>query len=398
VKSSLSRTAVAVVAAATLLGVAGCSADTPTTTGETVKIMVFGSFTQPPFALPQIETGAQAAVDHVNASGGIDGTTIELVSCDDQGSANGATACGQQAVQEGVAAVVGQFTIFGDAFAGVTEAAGIPLIFPTGTSQLEVTSELSYPIVGAVVPALAALQSFDEQGCTTTVITGGDNAQARQSYDIFFLPVVEALGIKTALVLYPPDTTDYSAVAAQVADAGDCVMYVGGSPDSSAVMLALKQANADITAQAALSTISFSEAALKEVGDITDGLQVFLSTNLPSSDDEAVLAASEEITALGGDADAASLNAYAAVLAFAQVASGLDEITAETVATVLADSDTVLETGIYPPVQFSVDAGFYPLNPRVAGHFFYGYIADGGVYVPNGDITTDLGDLAAQLG
>jgi branched-chain amino acid transport system substrate-binding protein len=394
------RIAVAAIAAVALIGVAGCTADAPESSGDTVKIMVFGSFSQPPYPLPQIETGAQAAVDHINAEGGIDGTQIELVVCDDEGSANGSTACAQRAVQEGVAAVVGQFTIFGDAFAGVTEAAGIPLIFPTGSSQLEATSELSYPVVGAIPPALAAIKSFDEQGCESTVVSATDQAQARQGYDVFFAPVAAALGAHTEAVFYPADTTDFASVAAQIADLGDCVIYVGGAPDSSAIMLALSQSGADIDHQAALSTISFSEAALQEVGEASDGLQVFLLTNLPGNGDDVVDAAAAQITAIDADAvvDAAALNAYAAVIAFAQVATGLDEITSASVAEVLADPETVISTGIYPDVQFSEDAGFLPVNPRIAGSFFYSYIAEDGAYVPNEGVTTDLASLRDLLG
>jgi ABC-type branched-subunit amino acid transport system substrate-binding protein len=396
------KAAAAAVLGVAALFIAGCSsggAASTESTGETLKIMAFGELSQPPFPLPQLATGAQAAVDRINADGGVNGKQIELITCDDQGSANGATACGQQAVQEKVLAVVGQFTLFGDAFVGLTDEAGIPLILNTATSQLEVTSELSYPIVAALPPSVAALISLAEQGCETTVITASDNAQSRATYTDFLLPVAGSLGFKTDFVPYPPDTTDFTGIAADVASKGDCIIYAGGAPDSSAIMIALDQSGADISKQAALSTLAISDATLTELGEVSDGLQVFANGKLPSSGDEAAVQAQEDILAADANAtvDASALNAYAAVIAFAQLAEQLDEVTPEALTKLLDDPSTTIETGIYPPVNFSEDAGYYPLTPRVAGAKFFGYIAKDGQYVPNGDVTVDLSDIGDQL-
>jgi ABC-type branched-subunit amino acid transport system substrate-binding protein len=401
--NSIKRASVVAILGATVLSMAACAADGSAPSGsgggETLKIMAFGSLSQPPFPLPQLADGAQAAVDRVNSEGGVGGRQIELITCDDEGTANGATACGQQAVQEQVLAVIGQFTLFGDAFVGLTDAAGIPLIFSTATSSLEVSSELSFPVVGALPPSIAALVSLGEQGCESTVITANDNAQSRATYSDFLLPIAESKGLKTGFVPYPPDTTDFAGVAADVASQGDCVIYAGGAPDSSAIMIALEQSGADIAQQAALSTIAISDETLTELGEVSDGLQVFTNGQLPSSGDDAVVQAKDDILALNADAnvDLVALNAYAGVLAFAQVAEELDEVTPAALAETLNDPATTIETGLFPPITFAEDAGFYPLTPRVAGSQFFGYIAKDGAYVPNGDVTVDLSGLAEEM-
>jgi ABC-type branched-subunit amino acid transport system substrate-binding protein len=364
-----------------------------------IALSACASLSQPPFPLPQLADGAQAAVDRINNDGGVNGRQIELITCDDEGTANGATACGQQAVQEQVLAVIGQFTLFGDAFVGLTDAAGIPLVFNTATSSLEVSSDLSFPIVGALPPSIAALVSLGEQGCDTTILAANDNAQSRATYTEFLLPIAEIKGLKTGFVPYPPDTTDFAGVAADIAGQGDCVIYAGGAPDSSAIMIALEQSNADIVYQAALSTLAISDETLTELGEVSNGLQVFTNGHLPSSEEEAVVQAQEDILALNADAnvDLVALNAYAGVLAFAQLAEQLDEVTSAGLVELLNDPGTTIETEVYPPVNFSEDAGFYPLTPRVAGSQFFGYIAEDGKYVPNGDVTVDLSGLAEEM-
>jgi len=397
-KSHLGRRITAAALALTIaIGLSACATSDDDSGGDTIKVMVFGSFTQPPFPLPQIQTAAQAAVDRVNEEGGVDGVPLELIACDDQGNANGASACGRQAVEEDVVAVVGAFTLFGDAIMQFLVEAGIPYVLPNATSELEVQSEISFPLVGAIPPSVAALLSFDNQGCETTVLTAFENAQSQQSYDLFFNPVADRAGIDTAFVNYPPDTTDFTTVAARVADAGDCVVYSGGAADSAAIMLGLQQSGADILAQAALSTISMSETSLAELGPVTDGVQLFAPLLLPSTGEAAVTQAAEDMKAAGvQDVEAAGLNAYAAVLVVRDFAEGLDDVTAATLLQALQDPAATAETGIFPSTNFAEDAGYYPITPRVSGSYFYGYIADGGVWEPNPDADVDLAE--ADLG
>lgn len=393
-------TSLIVMIAIGTLALAGCSGSDASegTTGEakTVKIMAFGSLSSPPFPLPELAVGAQAAVDRVNSDELIPGVKLELVTCDDQGNANGATACGQKAVSEGVAAVVGQFTLFGDAFVGITESAGIPLIFPAAVSKLEVTSETSFPLISAVAPALAILQSFDELGCETTVITASENAQSQNTYESFTKPFADAQGYDTVFLPYPPDTTDFTNQAALIAEAGDCVQYNGGAPDTSAIMRALKQSGAAMKEQAVLSDIAMPEASLAEIGDDTNGLGMYAPLKFPSTGQEESVQAGEDITATDSSSpvDMISLNSYAAVMAFAQIAADLDEVSATAVEDKLSDPSTTLTTGIYPEINFSEQMGFYPITPRVSGSLFYSYVADDGKWAPNGDVTTDLSHIS----
>lgn len=64
-----------------------------------------------------IDNGVRLIVDQYNAKGGVLGKKIEVVSCDDQGTAQQAAICAKKLVNEGVKAVIGSYT------SGATEAA-----------------------------------------------------------------------------------------------------------------------------------------------------------------------------------------------------------------------------------------------------------------------------------
>src|ERR1700733_3672081 len=166
--------AAAVAAAAAALAIAGCSSGSSSvsrapsaSSGSPVKIMVFGSFTQPPFPLEQIKVAAEAAVAHVNKAGGVNGRQIDLIACDDQMSANGAAACGREAVEDQVTAVVGAFTLFGDNIMPRLEQAKIPSILPVAISDMKVNSSLSFPIMSSASPAGAVMYLLKQDGCKT---------------------------------------------------------------------------------------------------------------------------------------------------------------------------------------------------------------------------------------
>lgn len=64
-----------------------------------------------------IDNGVRLVVEQINASGGLLGKQLEVVSCDDEGKAQKAAICARKLVNEGVLAVIGSYT------SGATEAA-----------------------------------------------------------------------------------------------------------------------------------------------------------------------------------------------------------------------------------------------------------------------------------
>ncbi|MDX2377545.1 ABC transporter substrate-binding protein [Microbacterium sp. LRZ72] len=388
------RIAIAVVtAAAGAVLLAGCAGESgggsggTSAGGDSIKIMAFGTLSQPPYALSQIGTAAQAAVDHVNAEGGVNGTQLELITCDDKMSPNGATACGQQAVENSVAAVVGSFTLFGDLIVPQLEAAQIPYLFNTAISNLEGTSDVSFSLMSAGTPSGAAIYLLKEQGCESVVFTAPENPQAQAGWDAYTKPIADNLDIPGELLLYPANETNFSAVAQQIVDAGDCVIYAGGPPDTVALITAIKQIDPDYVGMP-LSTIAFPESTLAQLGSLADGIRVPSTFFAPSTGQEDSVLAASEMKEIDPNVtiDDTALNAYASVIAFAQAASDVTgDVTGESIIEVLNDPSTTIETGLAPPVNFAEDLGFFPALPRVAGSVYVVYKAEDGKFVQDGE-------------
>ena len=101
----------------------------------------------------------------INNAGGVGGHELKLITCNDSADPNKAADCARQAVDEGVAAMVGGFTANGDAIMPILEEAGIPWFAPPGISAAELSSEDSYPITSGVLGLAGLGQMAAEDGC-----------------------------------------------------------------------------------------------------------------------------------------------------------------------------------------------------------------------------------------
>lgn len=109
----------------------------PVQAAETFKIAAIFSKTTELSATQTIETGFLAtrlAVEELNRQGGILGKRIELLEYDNKGTALGSKIAAQQAVKDGVVAVIGAtWSSHSLAMAPVLQAAKIPMITPYST-------------------------------------------------------------------------------------------------------------------------------------------------------------------------------------------------------------------------------------------------------------------------
>jgi ABC-type branched-subunit amino acid transport system substrate-binding protein len=381
--------AAAAALGATAAALAGCGSNGASGASDSsgdIKIMAFGSLSQPPYALSQLATGAKAAVAHVNAAGGVNGHKIQLITCDDKASPNGATACGQEAVQDHVAAVVGSFTLFGDAIVPQLQAANIPYLYNTAISHLEGSSPISFALMSAGTPSGAAIYLLKQAGCNAVVFTAPENPPAQAGWDNYTKPVADNLGLQAHLLLYPPTTTDFSSVAQQIVDAGQCVIYGGGPADTAALITAIRQIKPGFVGMP-LSTIAFPQSTLSQLGSSADGIRVPSTYYLPSTGQKASVIAAQEMQKLDPKVtiDDTALNAYAGVIAFSQAAATVHgTVTGSSVLAALKNPATTIHTGLNPPFTFAKNLGFFPALSRVAGSTFIVYRAQGGKLVQDG--------------
>jgi branched-chain amino acid transport system substrate-binding protein len=127
---------------------------TPTFTGPDIKVGVIADLTTVSVMgnpSPEVVSAANAALDAINLAGGVNGSKIVLVPCDDKGDPNTATNCSRQFVSDGVVATVGDNTPYGDKLNPVLQSAGIPRVGPLALSSAEYTAKNNYPLNGGAV-------------------------------------------------------------------------------------------------------------------------------------------------------------------------------------------------------------------------------------------------------
>lgn len=388
------NTALAAACIGGVVALTGCGGGAEATPeGETVKVMVYGSLSQVPFVLPQIETGAKAATEHVNAAGGINGKKIQLITCDDQMNPNSATACGRQAVDEGVAAVLGTFSLFSDNVLEQITPAGIPLIQSDAMNKGELTSKNSFPVLAAVTPNFAALLGLKDRGCADFVIAAPQSATSEYALGLVE-PVAKTVGVEANAVMYPAGTTDFTSVAAQLVAKSKCIIFGGGSADSAATITALKQTGTP-TINVALSTIAFPGSTIAELGDTAEGTLVYSPLYFESMGKEAVTTAIKEVQTIKSDEviDEMTLNAYSSVITFTEAAKTIKgDITGQGITDAL-NSDLTIDNGFTTPFNFGTDTDQIPNNPRVVGTTFFEYEVKNGDWVHTGKEIKLAGNL-----
>jgi ABC-type branched-subunit amino acid transport system substrate-binding protein len=149
----------ALVSAVAALGLAACGssgggsavgADSPAAAGGSSKP------TLPPYKLVSIQdqagtnadlvkAGATAAIDEINASGGVNGHPLELTYCDTHNDPNVAAQCARSAVADNsVLALTSNSTSYTSNIDPVLEKAGVPLIGGVPFSPGDFTSKIAF--------------------------------------------------------------------------------------------------------------------------------------------------------------------------------------------------------------------------------------------------------------
>ena len=208
-------------------GGGGSQAPTEKLTGTPIKAMTVASVNTegPPF--PAIPETAKLFEQWVNDNGGINGSPLEVITCDDRGVAPGATDCARQAVQEKVAAVVGSYTFMAEAIVPVLEKGDIAW-FGTccpGTPS-ELTSKASFPVGSGPLYSTGFTKRAIDDGCQKINAVIIDGAQP---YIPLMQGAMDAAGRSFAKepIILPATSQDYSPqVAEATGDGADCVLMV----------------------------------------------------------------------------------------------------------------------------------------------------------------------------
>lgn len=214
-----------------------------------ISLPLTGDFAEPGKA---IERGYEAWAEIVNEGGGLLGRDVELIIIDDQSNPDRAVADYEKLIgQDQVDLVFGPFSSrLVIPSARIAHEYGMLFVEPAGAAEDVFTQGFDNLFYAA--PAIAddhfdaladAIEAMPESERPTTAAYAVMDDPFAMGSAYGLKEQLEAMGIETvAEVTYPPTTTEYSAIAAEIA-ASDADIVVGGTQYQDAVnqIVALRQ-------------------------------------------------------------------------------------------------------------------------------------------------------------
>ncbi|MEV6326256.1 ABC transporter substrate-binding protein [Streptomyces sp. NPDC051909] len=204
-------------AAASASLLAGCGVLPGATGGsrEPVTVMTWAPDQTRATNMPGMPAMAQAYARWVNANGGIDGHELRVLTCNEQNTNAGASACARRAVHEGAVAVVGSYSQFGRSFMAPLESAGIPYIGGYGISEDEFTSPLSYPVNGGQASLLAGHGMQLAESCRKVSLVRPDTIAGDRLLDLLNSGLRKASHRSAVDIPAREDSAEYTQPAAR---------------------------------------------------------------------------------------------------------------------------------------------------------------------------------------
>jgi ABC-type branched-subunit amino acid transport system substrate-binding protein len=343
--------------------------------GDPVKVMTIGEFkvASAGSSNPEVSGAVQARAKVINRKGGLkdaSGVThkLQVIVCNTDNDPNKADACARRAVDEKVAAVVGNFTVQGGSVYPLLEQAGIPSIGPTASEPTTLTSPVAFTLQSGIpgiffeMPAL-----LGDEGAQKISFVYPDLPAAAQVVPLVDLAASSA-GVEVVnKVVVPLDAADLAPqVAAATANDAEGIMAVVIGDQTGRFVQGLSQAGYD--GRFATASAFLTPQILSELRQQLDG--AFVVLNYPPSSARSVQGVrlfNRDMNAFDrklGKTDSA-VNAWLATWVFEQVATGTD-LSAGAVLAKLNQTANLETMGLTPTIDFTapVEVQAFPL-PRI---------------------------------
>jgi branched-chain amino acid transport system substrate-binding protein len=345
-------------------------------TGAPLKLMVVYESVGPS-SVPEVREGAMGAAKAINAAGGIDGRPVQVIRCDTKADPNVATECGRRAVREGVVAMVGNITIYGNRFMPLMAQSKIASVGLEPATAADFTSPASFPIGGGAPVQFAGLGAALAAAGAKKIVLARQDIPAAAGVAPFVNAGLKRFHLTMRDVAVPPGAPDMSPYAAAALQRDtDGIVVTQADQDAVNFVQAVRQANPDVKiALNAPSTDKVNKALGNDAeGLIESGAVTIALKNTAEKQYE------KDMKAAGyTDLTGYRLPAYAAVRLVGTIADGLTNVTAPAVFDALRDG-TNLQTGLTPPLQFT-EGGVAKL-PRVFNPCLFALRVEQGTQVP----------------
>lgn len=358
--------------------------------GEVIRIGSSASLSNPMLSSPMYKSGMVAAVEAVNAAGGINGANLVLEFCDSKLDANTETACARELTDKGIVAAIGPNVVADQSGTPykIYAAAKVPVFGGNGLSPAELTDANSFPMAsGTPGWFYGAGKALSDTGATSVAIYADAGPSGQFAGDLAS-DGLKNLGIASEGVTFADAKADptFAASAAKVVDTGADGVLIA-STNVPVMVKALRDAGF----QGRISTFSgaLTDKSIEAMGANAEGLLVSSQNALVADTaDPEVAAFMADMKKYAPDAaiEDRSLNAYAKIQLFAQilrqanvpVGDGAD------VSAILDSLETPVDTGLVGP--WAVKGRTSPLAefPRIVNPtVVLGEIRDGKI-VPTG--------------
>lgn len=346
----------------------GGSSVSGASSGGTVNVMLEGAVSGPVYALPEMVTGAQAAVAKVNASGGVDGHQVHLIVCDDQGNPNLAASCGRQAVSDHVVAAVGSLSEYDNDFIPFLQKAKIPYFGSTDINTVDHTDSVSFPIVATVTDWTGMGHVLGKEGCKDAAAIGVNGPGTATGLPFMSSAFKRAGGQTFKEYEYPPTTSVFTSyVATATSNGAKCIAVIGGPQAIAELMTAIKStgqqipivADLDPVVPALFAPIHFPSGEMKVVGGY---IEPDTGPHASGANSFATAVDAQHASGQSGSVDELSENSYQGVLMFAQDAKGVSDLTGPNLLAAIPKNMSSVNTGLTPTFSLSKTGVFkgYP--------------------------------------
>src|SRR5262249_50082610 len=163
----------------------------------------------------EVSEGAIAAAKSINAAGGIKGRPVEIIRCDTKADPNVATECGRTAVSQGVVAMVGNLTIFGNRFMPLMAQHNIPSSGRArAAAAADFTSPASLPVGGGAPVQFAGLAAALAEAGPKKIALARQDIPAAAAVAPFANAGLKRFGLTMRDVAVPPGAPDMAPYAA----------------------------------------------------------------------------------------------------------------------------------------------------------------------------------------
>ena len=336
------------------------------TSSSTIVVGGMAPLTSQVLAQPDIKAGVAAAVDALDAQGGIDGHHVQLDYCDTQYTNSGEISCMDQLIADKVSALITP-SIAASASGSpyeLAQAADLASIGTQGQIVTEFTSPDVFPLSSGDPGWVYGAMSDLVKGGARRIAVLGNATGSYQAVRGYALAALKQAGLTPVNVVEGDPASDptYSAAAAKVVAGNIDGLYLAVSPNVVPVAVRAVRA-AGYTGPIAAEAAVFSPPIIKALGSLANGIEL----------SGAVVYASEtsnpEVAAYLSDmkkyqpqaaVDQISESAWAAMQLYAKLMKGQTNFSSSNVLSLLKNLSTPIDLGLAGP--FVVKGAVSPVS------------------------------------